>query len=98
VYSLTTTRGQQKGGVADVPAGLVDGKQQLAATDDLYGAGMAGILAGTHKDKDEDKLSMAWFDNLVIKAAGGNLLAPSRAMKDQQPLYPAQKSMPSGKN
>jgi len=77
--------------------GLVDGKQQLAASDDLYGAGMAGILAGAYKDKDEDKLSTAWFDNLVIKAAGGNIPAPSKAMAGQQALYPAQKSMPSGK-
>ena len=46
---------------------------------------------------DEYKLSMAWFDNLVIKAAAGKVPAPSRAMKGQQTLYPAQKSMPSGK-
>lgn len=68
---------------------LVDGVERLAATDSLYGAGMAGILAGSH----DKQLSMPWFDNLVIKAAGAAQPAVTAPLPGRMPLYGNQKSI-----
>lgn len=62
---------------------LVDGVERLAVTDGLYGAGMAGILAGAR----QDKLSMPWFDNLVVQAAGVPAPAPTPPLPGRSVLY-----------
>ena len=43
--------------------GLVDEKPVITATDPLYSHGMAGLMAGG----DSKKLSMPYFDNILIK-------------------------------
>jgi galactosylceramidase len=64
--------------------GLVDGKPVLSATDSLYGSGMAGLLANRAGDK---KISMPYFDNVLINRVGGVTPEPSSAMSGQPPIY-----------
>lgn len=63
--------------------GLVDGKQVVTATDSLYSHGMAGLLAGA----DKQRLSMPYFDNLLIKGLNDPRPAASSALPGQSPLY-----------
>lgn len=63
--------------------GLIDGKVVLTATSPLYERGMAGLLAGG----DKTRLSMPWFDNLVIKPVGAKTPKPTLAGKGQTPIY-----------
>jgi galactosylceramidase len=62
---------------------LVDGKVVLAAHSPLYERGMAGLLAGG----DKTRLSMPYFDNLLIKPVGGRTPSPSRPGIGQTPIY-----------
>ena len=68
---------------------LVDGVERLAASDSLYGAGMAGILAGAHGAQ----LSMPWFDNLLVKNAGAALPPVMPPLPGRMPLYAPQKAV-----
>lgn len=63
--------------------GWVDDKQVLQATDSLYAKGMAGLLAGVA----EKKLSMPYFDNVLINDLNSPLPQPSSPTPDQAPLY-----------
>jgi galactosylceramidase len=63
---------------------LVDGKPVITATDELYGQGMAGLLAG----QDKKRVSTPWFDNLLINAVDAPEPKPSVAAPDQTPIYP----------
>jgi galactosylceramidase len=64
--------------------GLVDGKPVLSATDTLYSHGMAGLMAGP---QDKKKLSMPYFDNVLIKAVNGPVPKPSSPAPGQSPIY-----------
>jgi hypothetical protein len=44
---------------------------------------MAGLLAGG----DKTRLSMPYFDNVLIKPVGGRTPAPSRSAIGQTPIY-----------
>jgi galactosylceramidase len=63
--------------------GYVDGKPVLAATDGLYGKGMAGLMAGAHAEK----LDMPYFDNVTVNQVNGPLPKPSTALPGQGPMY-----------
>ena len=63
--------------------GRVDGKLVLTATDTLYTQGMAGLMAGG----DKTKLSMPYFDNVLIKGPNAPLPKPTSAMPGQSPIY-----------
>lgn len=63
-------------------SGLVDGKLMLRAENGLYGAGMAGLLAGA----EQKRLSMPWYDNLVVNAVGAPAPSPT-APRAPSPLY-----------
>lgn len=63
--------------------GYVDGKPVLAATDGLYGKGMAGLMAGAHTEK----LDMPYFDNVTVNPVNGPLPKPSTALPGQGPMY-----------
>jgi galactosylceramidase len=65
--------------------GFVDGKPALSETDTLYSKGMAGLLAGA----SGKKLSMPYFDELVINRLTGGRVAASSALRGQTPIYPA---------
>ena len=63
--------------------GFVDGKPVVSAADGLYRKGMAGLIAGA----DAQKLSMPYFDNLVLKRINAPLPPPSAALPGQGPIY-----------
>jgi galactosylceramidase len=63
--------------------GLVDGKPVLTATDTLYTARMAGLLAA----KVNKTLSMPYFDNVLINRIDGAVPQSSTAMDGQVPIY-----------
>jgi galactosylceramidase len=63
---------------------FVDGRQVLAATDTLYAHGMAGLLAGAAGNK----LSMPYFDNVLINRIDGPVPSPSQAAAGQGEIYP----------
>lgn len=63
---------------------LVDGKPVLTATDDLYSNGMAGLLA----IKYDNRLSMPYFDNVMINKEDGRVPPAARALPGQLSLYP----------
>jgi galactosylceramidase len=63
--------------------GLVDGKVVLTAQSPLYERGMAGLLAGG----DKTRLSMPYFDNLLIKPVGARTPKPATAGRGQTPIY-----------
>jgi len=65
--------------------GLVDDKIVLSMNSALYPHGMAGLLAGGEKKK----LSMPYFNNILIKAVNAAVPAPSAALPGQLPLYGA---------
>lgn len=64
---------------------LVDDKQVLSVTDALYSSGMAGLMAG----REGGKLSMPYFDNVVINDvnAAGPVRLPD--LPEEVPLYDA---------
>jgi galactosylceramidase len=62
---------------------LVDDRPVLTAKNELYGHGMAGLLAG----QDKTRTSTPWFDNLVIKAVNAPLPPPSVPAAGQTPIY-----------
>lgn len=64
--------------------GLVDGREVLKATDELYSHGMAGLLARVH---DGTKLSTPYYDDVVVKAVGAPAPQPAIAAPGQSPLY-----------
>jgi len=64
--------------------GLLDGKAMLAATDDLYDHGMAGLLAG----QNGQVVSRPWFDNLAITPPDGTSAAPAPPAPARGTLYP----------
>ncbi len=64
-------------------AGLVDGKQVLSASDSLYTKGMAGLMA----EGGEGKLSMPYYDNLLIRKDKEPIPAAFTGEKDQIPIY-----------
>jgi galactosylceramidase len=64
----------------------VNGQPVLEATDTLYGRGMAGLLAGA----TPKKLSMPYFDNVLVNRVGGAL--PAAAVHGLAPLYPGGRS------
>ncbi|MFT3867912.1 MAG: DUF1080 domain-containing protein [Nibricoccus sp.] len=64
--------------------GLVDGKEVLKTTDELYTRGMAGLVAAARENK---KLSTPYYDNFVIKAVGAPVPPPSVASPNQLPIY-----------
>jgi galactosylceramidase len=63
--------------------GLVDGKAVLTTRSALYERGMAGLLAGG----DKTRLSMPYFDNLLIKPVGARAPKPTVAGRGQIPIY-----------
>lgn len=63
--------------------GLVDGKLVLKVTDSLYSRGMAGLMAGG----GNKKLSMPFFDNVLIKGVNMPVPKPSLAAQGQTPIY-----------
>jgi galactosylceramidase len=67
---------------------IVDGKQVLGATDTLYPAGMAGLMAGPAAGK---KLSMPYFDNVLVNRADAPVPAASQAAPGQAAIYPIAK-------
>ena len=64
--------------------GLVDEREVLTATDSLYSHGMAGLLAGGGRTK----LSMPYYDDIVINAIGAPLPEAASTGRGQLPLYP----------
>jgi galactosylceramidase len=62
---------------------LVDGKSVLRAEDATYGKGMVGLLAGALGQR----LSMPYFDNLVIKRPARATPAPTPMLPGQRPMY-----------
>lgn len=62
---------------------FVDDKPVLTATDELYGHGMVGLLAGQEKKRT----STPYFDNLQIKTIDGPPPKPSTALPGQTPIY-----------
>lgn len=64
--------------------GFVDGKEQLKAEHNLYSHGMAGLMA---RFTDGPKLSMPYYDDVVIKAVGGATPAPAAPASNQTPIY-----------
>jgi galactosylceramidase len=63
--------------------GYVDGKPVLAATDGLFGKGMAGLMAGA----DAQKLSMPYFDNVTVNQVNAPLPGSAAALPGQRPMY-----------
>ncbi|MGA2220135.1 MAG: hypothetical protein ABSG51_18765 [Terracidiphilus sp.] len=64
-------------------AGVVDGKQVLTASDNLYTTGMAGLMAGG----DDKTLSTPYYDNILIQKGDEVIPPPSSAAKGQTPIY-----------
>jgi galactosylceramidase len=62
---------------------FVDGRQVLAAMDALYPSGMAGLLAGA----SGKKLSMPYFDNVLVNRLNGPTPVPSQAAPGQGGIY-----------
>jgi len=62
---------------------LVDGKVILEVTDSLYKEGMAGLLAGGSRQK----LSTAFYDNILINAVNAPVPKPSTPLRRQMPMY-----------
>lgn len=63
--------------------GFVDGKQVVSATSQLYGAGMAGLLAGLAPDRT----STPFFDSILVNSVRGKKPREAKAPKGYQPLY-----------
>jgi len=63
--------------------GFVDGEPVLNATDNVYGRGMAGLRAGS----DKDRLSTPYFDNLLINGINAPAPEPTKALPGQSPIY-----------
>jgi galactosylceramidase len=63
--------------------GFVDDQPVLSATNNVYARGMAGLRAGAEKKK----LSMPYYDNLLIKPINASLPMPSSAAPGQSPIY-----------
>jgi galactosylceramidase len=63
--------------------GFVDGKPVVSATDSVYGAGMAGVIAGA----DAKKLSMPFVDNVTVNQVNAPAPGPSGALPGQEPVY-----------
>ena len=61
----------------------MDGKPVLNATDNVYGRGMAGLRAGS----DKDRLSTPYFDNLLINGINAPAPEPTKALPGQSPIY-----------
>ena len=61
--------------------GLIDGRPVLSVTDTLYAHGMAGLLTGT----DQKKLSMPYFDNVLIKGLNTPAPKPTSAAPGEVP-------------
>jgi galactosylceramidase len=61
----------------------VDGKMVLTATDKLYDNGMAGLMAG----QAQRKVSMPYFDNLLINHVRGAVPVARSDMPGQSPIY-----------
>jgi galactosylceramidase len=59
----------------------VNGQPVLEATDSLYARGMAGLLAGA----TPKKLSMPYYDNVLVNRVGGTV--PAAAAQGLAPLY-----------
>ena len=62
---------------------LVDGKEVASVENKLYTSGMAGIVVG----RNGDKLSMPYFDNIVIKPLNTPDPAPTQPASGQTPIY-----------
>lgn len=62
---------------------FVDGKPVLNVTDTLYSHGMAGLLALG----GQTKVSMPYFDNLLINALGAEPPIPTVFSKNIKPMY-----------
>jgi len=64
--------------------GLVDDQPVVSATDTLYSHGMAGLLA---VPQDKKKLSMPYFDNVLINRPNAPVPPPTSALPGQSPIY-----------
>ncbi len=64
---------------------FVDGKQVLSVNDTLYARGMAGLLAG----QEGRKVSMPYYDNVMIKGIGAPEPKPATIAREQPPIYGA---------
>ncbi|MEO5912219.1 MAG: hypothetical protein ABIP95_15130, partial [Pelobium sp.] len=62
---------------------IIDGKPVLSVTDALYKQGMAGLLALGGKTK----LSMPYFDNLLINEPGAEIPTPTVFSKNIKSMY-----------
>jgi galactosylceramidase len=71
-------------------AGFVDGKPVLAAVDNSYAKGMAGLMAGAAGKR----LSMPYFDNILINRVDGPVPPPTAAIPGQSRLYPVSQRQP----
>lgn len=67
-----------------VVSALVDGHEVMTADDGLYGHGMAGLMAV----KYAGRVSMPYFDNLLIAPLGMAVSTPTVASPAQTPIYP----------
>jgi galactosylceramidase len=68
-----------------VITGIIDGAPVLSATNSLYPRGMAGLIAGDNARK----LSMPYYDNLLINRPHAPIPPPTPAMPGQSPIYQA---------
>ena len=64
---------------------FVDGKQVLSANDTLYPRGMAGLLAG----QEGRKVSMPYYDNVMIKGIGAPEPRAATIARERPPIYGA---------
>jgi galactosylceramidase len=63
--------------------GFIDGDKVLSATNDLFSAGMAGLVTGTNNSKR----TTAYFDNLLINKPGGETPPPMNLPANLTPIY-----------
>jgi galactosylceramidase len=63
--------------------GLVDDKPVIEVKDSLYILGMAGLMTGGNAKK----LSMPYFDNILIKGLNAPMPMPTQATLGQKPIY-----------
>lgn len=64
-------------------SGEVDGKAAVSATDSTYSRGMAGLVAG----RSPQRLSMPYYDNLLINQLLAPIPAPFSPASAHRPIY-----------
>ena len=69
--------------IGNTITGFVDGTRILSVTNNLYSAGMAGLLTQGGRTR-----GTASFDNLIINAPGAATTKPTVFSRHQLPIYP----------